>query len=248
MGLKGDREKIQIRAGGCGAYAEQKGMDNVAEYDAGEPYSVLSIDVAPSALADIFGLDDESPPQLPRTHGHPRGGMFTIHFARTRRSIANALSDIINPPMEGRFLPIFAECKVIEVISLMLNDIHAGNQGCGRPSSLTTAEVARLYNVRDLLNASTSDPPPLIQLAHDHGFTHNKLNKGFRELFGSTVYEYVRAIRLEKAREMLLSGDRNVTEACYGVGYSNISHFAKIYRQQYGESPSRSRKRYFIVD
>jgi AraC-like DNA-binding protein len=245
VGLKGGREKIQIRGGVCGAYAERKGMNNVAEYDAGEPYSIISLNVAPSTLSGIFGLDIEQMPLLAKAYRRLHGERAIIHFTQTRRSVTRALSDIINPPLDGRFWPVFAECKLIEILSIMLNDINSGNLGFGYPCTMTSAEITKIYSVRDQLLKNISDPPSLLHLAHECGLTHNKLTSGFRELFGSTVYEYLRQIRLEKARELLLSGDHNVTEVCYTVGYSNLSHFAKMYKQRYGESPSRSRKRIF---
>ena len=44
--------------------------------------------------------------------------------------------------------------------------------------------------------------------------------------------------RLEAARDLILSGKKKVTEACFDVGFKNLSHFSKIYKEAYGVAPS----------
>ena len=39
-------------------------------------------------------------------------------------------------------------------------------------------------------------------------------------------------------RDLILSGKKKVTEACFDVGFKNLSHFSKIYKETYGVAPS----------
>ena len=44
--------------------------------------------------------------------------------------------------------------------------------------------------------------------------------------------------RLEAAHSLIKSGKKKVTEACFDVGFKNLSHFSKIYKEAYGVAPS----------
>jgi AraC-like DNA-binding protein len=83
------------------------------------------------------------------------------------------------------------------------------------------------------------NPPHLTELARRVGLNTTKLKMGFRGLFGRSVFEHVRNLRLEYARSLLAQGDLDVTRTCYEVGYNSLSHFSKAFRQAFGASPRR---------
>ena len=76
--------------------------------------------------------------------------------------------------------------------------------------------------------------PELARLA---GTNASTLSLGFRQLFGTSVFAYVRQQRLELAYRMLASGNISVADAAHACGYTD-SHFSKVFRQRYGVSPS----------
>ena len=43
--------------------------------------------------------------------------------------------------------------------------------------------------------------------------------------------------RLEAAHQLIQSGKKKVTDICYAVGFKNLSHFSKVYKEMYGTSP-----------
>ena len=82
-----------------------------------------------------------------------------------------------------------------------------------------------------------AEPPNLIDLAQQLEIHHMKLKQGFKELFATTPFAYLREYRLEVARNLLLENKFNVISIASRVGYSNASHFAAAFRRQYGISP-----------
>ncbi len=52
-----------------------------------------------------------------------------------------------------------------------------------------------------------------------------------------TLPQYLRKTRMERAAELLRSGDFNVTEAALEVGYSSLSHFSLAFHQTFGCCP-----------
>lgn len=81
-------------------------------------------------------------------------------------------------------------------------------------------------------------PMTIEQLAKHVQLSEWKLKHGFNELFGTTLYAYLRDYRLEQALTMMERELLSVSEAAYAVGYSNLSHFAEAFRKKYGMNPS----------
>ena len=53
-----------------------------------------------------------------------------------------------------------------------------------------------------------------------------------------TVKEFVRDIRLKRAAQLLVQKKMNVSEVAYAVGFKDLSHFRKCFRQEFGMSSS----------
>jgi AraC-like DNA-binding protein len=61
-------------------------------------------------------------------------------------------------------------------------------------------------------------PLSLPELAGYAGINETKLKRGFRKVYGTSVFGYLRNQRLDKARILLETGDMNVSEVAYSVG------------------------------
>ncbi|EHS57173.1 transcriptional regulator, arac [Paenibacillus sp. Aloe-11] len=110
------------------------------------------------------------------------------------------------------------------------------------PEGLSKEDVRKLHLVRQILESSMIDPPSLIALSRKVGLNDFKLKKGFKACFGTTVFEYLRQIRLDYAMKLLRSQESNVTEAAMAVGYSNVSAFSEQFFREYGVKPSAIKK------
>lgn len=69
-------------------------------------------------------------------------------------------------------------------------------------------------------------------------YSRSALSRTFTARFGIGFKEYLTNQRMKKARELIKSG-RNVSEACYEVGYSDKGNFSRKFIQIYGISPSK---------
>ena len=64
-----------------------------------------------------------------------------------------------------------------------------------------------------------------------------RANQGFMRLFNTSVGRYRLNCRLEYAHELLASGNVNVSECAWDIGYNNISHFVAVFKKRYGITP-----------
>ena len=106
----------------------------------------------------------------------------------------------------------------------------------GRPP-LTRAQTDRIHAAAAHLRRDLEHPPALGELARSAGLSETSLKRGFRQVYGATVFGYLRTVRMERARALLASGEATVLEAAAQVGYSNPSNFASAFRQEFGLNP-----------
>ena len=67
--------------------------------------------------------------------------------------------------------------------------------------------------------------------------------RAFREAYGLTPGQCLRARRLERARELLTTTPLPVTEVCQLVGYRGLGTFSRVFREATGCSPTEFRRR-----
>lgn len=68
------------------------------------------------------------------------------------------------------------------------------------------------------------------------------LSQLFKEKTGQTYLDYLTQVRIERSRELLQTSDLKVYEICQMVGYSDTTHFSKVFEKIVGHKPSEYRK------
>jgi len=148
-----------------------------------------------------------------------------------------ALTQMLNPSLDLSHRRLYFEAKSLELIDLILDSLNQTNSNDRSARHFQSSEIDRLCHVREVMQKDLANPPSLCDLAKIAGMNHCKLNRGFKALFGNTVFGCLRDMRLEKARQLLTTGKMNVTEASCFVGYSCLSHFSSAFKEQYKMNP-----------
>jgi transcriptional regulator GlxA family with amidase domain len=99
--------------------------------------------------------------------------------------------------------------------------------------------VAKLRSTLELhLDNLALDTNMICQLM---GMSRNSLYRKIMALTGMSVIPYLRALRLQKAEELLLNSALNVAEVAYAVGFDNPRYFSRVFSEEKGVSPSSFR-------
>lgn len=106
-----------------------------------------------------------------------------------------------------------------------------------RPAALLRSVAGQIEHAGAYLVQHLEQPPSVAELAREVGLSETTLKRGFHQVYGTTVFGYLRMRRMEHAKALLESGEATVLEASTLVGYSNPSNFAAAFRQQYGLNP-----------
>lgn len=148
-----------------------------------------------------------------------------------------AISQIMNCPYHSSLKRLYIESKSMELISYSIAQLVPLAKNRSDTFALRADDKERILQARDILISNLNSPPSLLELARQVGTNKTTLNKGFRQLFGTTTFEYLRIYRLERAKALLETRQMNVTQAALDVGYSRPSCFTRAYKDHFGRNP-----------
>jgi AraC-like DNA-binding protein len=122
----------------------------------------------------------------------------------------------------------------LHVLSLL---VEAGR--LNSPSRARTTFVARAER---LLMDAVDRPPAIPELARGLGVAYSHFRREFKRQTGLAPYQYVRRLRLEKARRLLGSSTESLQTIADRLGFASPFHLSAAFKQHYGQSPSRWRR------
>jgi AraC-like DNA-binding protein len=157
-----------------------------------------------------------------------------------------SIQNLLDCPYTGPMKELYMENKAIELIVHKLAQTLTTHDMQKKPLKIDLAETDRIHRARDILCQDLESPPRLSDLAHAVGTNHCRLNVGFREIFGTTVFGYLRQRRLIEAKRRIEEEQMSVTEAALSVGYNSISSFSKAFSEFFGIQPMMCQKRRII--
>jgi AraC-like DNA-binding protein len=171
--------------------------------------------------------------------GPPKDVPGYIHSALTP-ALATIAHQVLTCPFEGSARHLFMESKALEILALQLGALTSPN--CREAVVVSRSDRERLEEARRILDDAYTDPPSIGELARRVGLNDFKLKRGFKTLFETTVYGYIRRVRMENALIMLQDDSLNVGEVAAATGYSCFSHFSIAFRKQFGIAPRDVKK------
>lgn len=105
--------------------------------------------------------------------------------------------------------------------------------------SVHRVDADQLGRVRAAVVADLSSPPQLGQLAQLAGMSIAKLTDLYKQVFGDSIYDYFQNARMDEAGYLLQQGGCSVSEVGYRLGFSNLSHFGRLFERHHGVKPKR---------
>ncbi len=202
---------------------------------AGEAHRFITVELSPDFLRQNFS---EQEAQL---HDQVRAvvrGEARTSFVQTPERLPSALLQLVD---SLRHCPVFTpaqgvwfRCKALEVATHVFFRPPGGEMFCTRAQRAARDRVAR---AQEILRQRLAEPPALEELAKTVGCSTFYLSRQFSQETGMTIQQYIRQVRMERAAELLRTGQCNVTEAAMTVGYNSLSHFSSVFHETFGCCP-----------
>lgn len=106
-------------------------------------------------------------------------------------------------------------------------------------SRMHIADIKAIYIVKERLQSRLDGAPDIALLAKEAGMSGPKLRKLFRQTFGKGMFEYYQAARMQEAARLLREKRLSVSEVGYEMGFSNLSHFMRVFEKHIGMKPKK---------
>lgn len=129
--------------------------------------------------------------------------------------------------------------KIKELILLLLQTNNAENI----ISLFSHLFTPRQASFKEVIQAHLFTKITISELAVLSGRSLSAFKRDFESYFKDTPANYIKEQKLLKANDLLVSTDFSVSEICYEVGFSDTSHFTKLFKQKYNSTPTQYRKR-----
>ena len=94
-----------------------------------------------------------------------------------------------------------------------------------------------ITRARELLLQHIGNPITIKELSRKVATNECYLKKGFKEMFGTTIFEFYQSQRMEHAKYLLYEKSLSVTDVSALLGYSSISHFSTAFKKHTGLKP-----------
>jgi AraC-like DNA-binding protein len=128
--------------------------------------------------------------------------------------------------------------KIKELILLLLQTNNAESI----MSLFAHLFTPRQANFKEVIQAHLFSNVSIAELAVLSGRSLSAFKRDFELYFNDTPANYLKQQKLLKATELLASTDFSVSEICYQAGFSDTSHFTKLFKQKYNSTPTAYRK------
>ncbi|WP_422107660.1 hybrid sensor histidine kinase/response regulator transcription factor [Winogradskyella sp.] len=104
--------------------------------------------------------------------------------------------------------------------------------------STTSLDKEFIEKVMSYINESIGDPNLNVEtLASQLHLSRSQFYRKIKALTNQTANEFIRNIRLIRAKQLIESGNNNISEVCYKVGFSSPSYFTKCFKSHFGILP-----------
>ncbi len=143
--------------------------------------------------------------------------------------------------MKSGHFKLLCSCKAVEILMLIATG-YADQQLHGpdreKPVSRNRQTVNRLLNT---LHTGYAGKLTGDGIAESMGLNFDYLNRIFKRQIGMTIFAYVNILRINKAKELLVSGNMKLHDIAAAVGFCDEYRFSKAFRQVVGTTPRRFR-------
>ena len=99
------------------------------------------------------------------------------------------------------------------------------------------ADREKIRNAREILLQHISEPLTIKALSRKAAINECYLKKGFKEMYGTTIFDFFQSQRMEHAKYLLYEKALSVTDVSSLLGYSSISHFSTAFKKHTGLKP-----------
>ncbi len=154
---------------------------------------------------------------------------------RTRNVLEGLLNNTYSDTLENIYVNAQTQMLLLYSMDCMLGEKEINTISCKFLANEDDRQ--KIVKAREILIKSIGDPITIKELSRKVAINECYLKKGFKEMFGTTIFDFYQSQRMEHAKYLLYEKGLSVTEVSVLLGYSSISHFSSAFKKHTGLKP-----------
>ena len=166
---------------------------------------------------------------------HTSSFSMTMSLCNKTRSV---LESLLNHTYSDSMENIFINAQTQVLLLYSMECMVGGKEEAFTCKFLANeADREKIIKAREILLDHISEPLTIKELSRKAAINECYLKKGFKEMFGTTIFDFFQSQRMEHARYLLYEKGLSVTDVSLLLGYSSISHFSTAFKKHTGLKP-----------
>jgi AraC-like DNA-binding protein len=193
----------------------------------------IVVGIMKNTLKDLLGI--KTPNNVVQTILNVETGF--LFYESMSVEINKLVKQVTDAREDNELGDFYHRLKVQELLYLVFEKLQKRD---AKPHSpIHKDDVEKLFLIRTAILTDLSLPPSLPKLAKMAGLGETKMKDLFKQVFGDTIYNYYQQARMEEAAFLLKHGGLSVSETGYHLGFSNLSHFGRLFEKYHGNKPKK---------
>lgn len=213
----------------------------VVEASPEKPYLAMCVGLAPEVVArTLLALADAAPSKALEPVSQPEVPAFVSPLTPEVASGVVRLLKALEDPLECR---VVAPLVVDELVfRLLRSEAAAFVRGAVREGD------AGIQEAMGYMRRNAAQPLSVEQVAKHVGMSASHFAHRFSAVARTTPMRFLKQLRLEAARELMLGRAVRAADAAVQVGYESASHFTRDFKQAFGAAPGEYVRRFRVQD
>ena len=223
------KKKTVLRPGDCAFMRRDNRIRLQKKVKEGKPYRSIVLKFSRAFLREFYQTLNRK--QVPTNSKREK---ISLRVLPKNRSDIRSLFESVIPYFDASEKPSeeLLKLKMIEGVHVLLNTDKS------LYASLFDFVEPWKIDILDYLNENYMCDLSMEEIASYTGRSLSTFKRDFAKVSDLTPQKWIIKRRLAAAHDLIKSGKKKVTEACFDVGFKNLSHFSKIYKEAYGIAPS----------
>ncbi|HVE61128.1 MAG TPA: AraC family transcriptional regulator [Chitinophagaceae bacterium] len=154
---------------------------------------------------------------------------------RTRNVLEGLLNNTYSDTLENIYVNAQTQMLLLYSMDCMLGEKEINTISCKFLANEDDRQ--KIIKAREILIKSIGAPITIKELSRKIAMNECYLKKGFKQMFGTTVFDFYQSQRMEHAKYLLYEKGLSVTDVSVLLGYSSISHFSTAFKKHTGLKP-----------
>lgn len=228
-----ERGKItRLHKGDCAFIRKDFSVQMIKQAYGGEQFKAVFLLFTAKFLRDFYNRLDRS--TIPREVKRDKPSLYKLP---SNRPDIVSLFESMTPYFDSDIRPTdeLLQLKMVEGVYVLLHtdkNLYASLFDFAEPWKIDLLEFMERNYMNDL---------SMEEIANYTGRSLSTFKRDFKRASDLTPQKWLLKRRLEAAHELLRKGGCKVSDVCLDVGFKNLSHFSKAYKQTYGTAPTKIR-------